>query len=254
MNILIIEDENYTAKDLTRTILEVEPSATIIDVISSVEEGKDILLRYKNIDLIFSDIKLGDGLSFEIFETLKTEIPIVFCTAYDEYALQAFKNFGIDYILKPFSNETVKNALQKFAKLSVNKTMNNIVDYNKILDSLKSHFQTTTKPSIILHQADKIIPIEINKIAFFYIEHEIVYAVSFEQKKLATQYKLDTLEKKFSPAFFRANRQFLINRTAVKEVSQHFHRKLQVHLTIPFAETIVIGKEKVTIFLDWLSN
>lgn len=254
MNILIIEDEKLTGKDLSNTILQVDPRATIMDIIGSVEEGKKYLLKQaKNIDLIFADIQLGDGLSFEIFERLHTEIPIIFCTAYDEYALQAFKSFGIDYILKPFSKETVASALNKLTRL-LHKNGNQSPDYTQFLKEIKNHFQPVLKSSIILYQGDKIIPIESEKIAFFFKENELVYAITFEQKKLATRYKLDVLEKKLSPQYFRANRQFLVNRKAVKEASQYFHRKLLVHLTIPFAQPILIGKEKVTSFLDWLSN
>ena len=253
MNILIIEDEKHTAKDLSRTILEVAPDAYVVDIISSVEEGKEYLRQHANIDLIFSDIQLGDGLSFEIFESLQTEIPVIFCTAHDEYALKAFKTFGIDYILKPFSKEAVAGALNKYSRLSLNKNENS-QDYGKILEQQKQYFKTVSGPSIILHQGEKIIPLDGEKIALFCIDHENVYAWTFEQKKILTHYKLDMLEKKFFPRFFRANRQFLINRKAVKEVSQHFHRKLQIHLTIPFLETILVGKEKVTSFLEWLSN
>jgi len=253
MNILIIEDEKPTARDLRKTILETEPVASVIGIITSMEEGKNYLLKHHDIDLIFSDIQLGDGLSFEIFESLKTMIPVIFCTAYNEYALQAFKSFGIDYILKPFTKETVAAALQKFSKLSAPQ-YKSIPDYSELFQQLKRQFQPVSKPSIILHRGDKIIPLESEKIALFFIENDIVYAFTFDHKKIATHYKLDALEQKFLLQFFRANRQCLINRKAVKQGSQHFHRKLQVHLSIPFSETILVGKEKVTSFLDWLSN
>lgn len=252
MNILIIEDEKPTAKDLKKTILEAEPKASVIGIIGSVEEAKDYLAKNDDIDLIFSDIQLGDGLSFEIYESLKTLIPIVFCTAYNEYALQAFKNFGIDYILKPFTKETVAAALQKFSKLSAPHKPG--PDYNDLFLQLKNQFQPAAKPSIILHQGDKIIPLEGERVALFFIENGIVCALTFENKKIFTQYKLDSLEEKFSPQFFRANRQHLINRKAIKEAAQYFHRKLKVHLNVPFNETILVGKEKVTAFLDWLSS
>jgi len=254
MNILIIEDEKPTARDLRKTILQAEPSASVVAIVGSVEEGKAYLARNHRVDLIFSDIQLGDGLSFEIFESLQPPVPVVFCTAYNEYALRAFKSFGIDYILKPFDKEVVTSAIQKFSRLSGPQHQKPTPDYNDLFQQLKKQFEPASKPSIILHQGEKIIPLESEKIALFFIEHANVYALTFDQKKIATQYKLDALERKFSPHFFRANRQYLVNRKAVKQASQHFHRKLQVHLNIPFAETILIGKEKVTSFLDWLSN
>ena len=252
MNVLIIEDEKITAQDLQKIILSVQPTANIISIISSVEDGITFFSDPQNIDLIFSDIQLGDGLSFEIFEKTKIQIPIIFCTAYDEYALKAFKNFGIDYILKPFSKEFVAKALEKFEKLSSLNNSTHSNDYGDIFEAIKQQLNPKTITSILMYRGDKIVPTETNTIALFYIENEIVYALTFDQKKLNTNYKLDALEQKLFPSFFRANRQFLINRKAVKEASQHFHRKLQVHLSIPFTETILVGKEKVTSFLDWL--
>ena len=113
MNILIIEDEKSTARDLSKTIKEVQPEAIVVDIITSVEDAKEYLAKHSSIDLIFSDIQLGDGLSFEIFETLKTNIPVIFCTAHNEYALKAFKSFGIDYILKPFVKEDLIRRVHK---------------------------------------------------------------------------------------------------------------------------------------------
>lgn len=253
MNILIIEDEKFTAHDLQKTILEVQPNTQIISIITSVEDGIAFLSAPHNIDLIFSDIRLGDGLSFEIFEQTKMQIPIIFCTAYDEYALQAFKSFGIDYILKPFASDTVKQALEKFKKLSATYQSTSSPDYSQLYETIKQNL-TPTKPisSILVYRGDKIVPTETETIALFFIANEIVYAQTFTQNTFSTNYKLDDLEQKLFPNFYRANRQFLVNRKAVKEASQHFHRKLQIHLTIPFKETILVGKEKVTSFLNWL--
>lgn len=254
MNILIIEDEKFTAQDLQKNILNVLPDAHISEIISSVEDGIAFFLKQHNIDLIFSDIQLGDGLSFEIFKKSKTQLPIIFCTAYDEYALKAFKTFGIDYILKPFSAENVAQALDKFEKLTSPRKSKSTDDYSEIFKAITQQLNPKTNTSILFYRGDKIVPADTNTIALFYIENEIVYAITFDNKKLNTNYKLDALELKLSPQFFRANRQYLINRKAVKEASQHFHRKLQIHLTIPFEETILVGKEKVTSFLHWLTK
>ncbi|TAE38187.1 MAG: DNA-binding response regulator [Sphingobacteriales bacterium] len=254
MNILIIEDEKLTARDLQKAILSVRPYAQIVGMVASVEEGITFFSTPKNIDLVFSDIQLGDGLSFEIFEHTQTQLPVIFCTAYDEYALKAFKTFGIDYILKPFSTNAITRAFDKFEKLSSPNKSNPTNDYSKIFEVIKQQLIPNKTSSILVYRNDKIVPIEADTIALLYIENETVYALTFEQKTVHTNYKLDVLEQKLSPHFFRANRQFLINRKAVKEASQHFHRKLQIHLTIPFAETILVGKEKGTSFLYWLTN
>lgn len=252
MNILIIEDEKLTAQDLKKTILSIRPNAQILAIIPSVEEGISFLSSENTIDLIFSDIQLGDGLSFEIFEKYNLQVPIIFCTAYDDYALQAFKTFGIDYILKPFSLEAVAKAIDKFEHLASFNTSTPTNDYSQIFEAIKQQLAPKSISSILVYRGDKIVPTDTETIALFYIENEIVYAQTFDHKKLNTNYKLDALEQKLFPQFFRANRQVLVNRKAIKEASQHFHRKLQIHLTVPFTETILVGKEKVTSFLNWI--
>jgi two-component system, LytTR family, response regulator LytT len=253
MKIVIIEDEKPTAKDLARTIVNLEVGAEIVEILYSVEEAINYLSANKNCDLIFSDIQLGDGLSFEIFEAVKNTTPIVFCTAYNEYALNAFNAAGIDYLLKPFSKATVARAIEKYqnlkAKLSVNQQ-----DYSAVLNVIKHQLQPTKMPSVLVHQGDKIIPVEGSEVAYFYIENGLVFAQTFQQKNVIVNQQLDKLEELFSTYFFRANRQFLINRKAVKEASHHFNRKVQVHLTIPCKEQVMVGKLKVSSFLEWLAQ
>jgi len=251
MKIVIIEDEKLVAKDLARTINEIDADIEIIAIIESVEDGLSFFKNKIEVDLIFSDIQLGDGLSFEIFEKAKNQIPVVFCTAFNQYAIEAFNTIGIDYILKPIIKSNVAKALTKFETLKSNfKTVD--VPLEKLFDAIRNQIQPTKIPSIIIHQGDKIIPLEGEKIAFFFIDNGMVFAFTFDQKKIMVSKKLDLLEDQYKPFFFRANRQFLINRKAVKEASQYFHRKLLVILNVPFKEEITVGKEKVTEFFDWL--
>lgn len=252
MNVLIIEDEKLTAKDLEFTIKKVNSQINAIYICHSVKESIDFLNTTKNIDLIFSDIELGDGKSFEIFQHIETHIPIIFCTAYDMYAIKAFNHNGIDYILKPFTDEMVENALNKYDKLKekfITKYEHIIKTIEQVANPLKPKIS-----SIIVHHKDKIIPIELNDIAFFYIEDSLNFAYTFDAKKYNINKNLEWLEEQSNPLFFRANRQFLIHRKAIKDVSQHFNRKLQVNLIIPFTESILIGKLKTTEFLTWLSE
>jgi two-component system, LytTR family, response regulator LytT len=252
MKIVIIEDEKLTAKDLARTIAAIEPDAEIVALLHSVEEAVEFLKQQKDIDLIFSDIQLGDGLSFEIFAKVANQIPIIFCTAFNEYALEAFKTSGIDYLLKPFTKQTVGKALEKYEHLK-EKFASPQNDLAAMLQNFRQQMQPQKTPSVIIQQADKIIPLEGNKIALFYIEDDYVFAYTFESKKHLLSQKLDALETIFSPTFFRANRQFLINRKAVKDASLYFHRKIIVNLNFPFAEQIIVGKLKVTAFVEWLA-
>lgn len=253
MKIIIIEDEKLTAKDLAKTIKGIEPDIEIVALLHSVEEAIEYFKTNPILDLIFSDIELGDGLSFEIFEKINNRTPVIFCTAFNEYALEAFKTVGIDYLLKPFSKTTVEKALEKYHSLKEKLAPQNDAIPN-LMSLLKNQLFPTKTPSIIMQQGDKIIPLEGEKIALFYIEDNVVFAYTFDQKKYLLSQKLDVLEHTFSPTFFRANRQFLINRKAIKDASHYFNRKIVVNLTLPYDEQIIVGKLKVTSFLDWLAN
>jgi two-component system, LytTR family, response regulator LytT len=252
MKILIIEDEKLTAKDLSKTLIAIDSEIEILKMVHSVEEAIDFFKSNPVIDLIFSDIELGDGLSFEIFEKLKISIPIIFCTAYNQYALEAFKTVGIDYILKPFNKQSIEKALLKFQNLK-EKLANPKEDYSKLLGLIKQKINPQTQ-SIIIHQGDKIIPLNAKDIALFFIEDDLVFAYTFDGKKNNLSQSMDNLEKQFSIDFFRANRQFLVNRKAVKDASHSFNRKILINLNIPFKEQIFIGKLKTTAFSNWLAN
>jgi two-component system, LytTR family, response regulator LytT len=252
MRVIIIEDEKLTAKDLQRTLLQIETGIEDIAFLHSVEEATQYFKTNPSADLIFSDIELGDGLSFDIFNKVPINIPIIFCTAYNHYALDAFKTFGIDYVLKPFDTKAIEKALLKYhsIKASFNTTDN---DLGGLLESLKQSIVPQVQ-SIVVHQGEKIIPLNSNEIALFFIENEYCFAYTFSGKKYLISQNMEQLEKTFSPRFFRANRQFIINRKAVKDASQYFNRKLLVNLTIPFNEQIIIGKLKISSFTQWLSK
>jgi DNA-binding LytR/AlgR family response regulator len=252
MKIVIIEDEKLTAKDLAKTIQAVEPDAEIIATLVSVEEAISYFKTPIEIDLIFSDIQLGDGMSFEIFEKIESQAPVIFCTAFDEYALDAFKTVGIDYLLKPFTKASVSKALEKYHFIKEKFSSKN--DLSSVLNIIKTQLQPNKNPSVIIQQGDKIIPLDGSNIAFFFIEDTYVFAYTFNQQKHILNQRLDILERNFSPNFFRANRQFLVNRKAVKDASYHFHRKMVINLTVPFKEQIVIGKLRTTPFMEWLTE
>ncbi|MEM1000745.1 MAG: LytTR family DNA-binding domain-containing protein [Bacteroidota bacterium] len=260
MKILIIEDEMYSARDLQRTILQAEPQAEILAILPSVEEGIAFFADNPEVDLIFSDIQLNDGLSFEIFGRVNRSIPIIFCTAYNQYALEAFRTYGIDYILKPFADEQVRQALEKYGKLKQqladpSPTAPSVPDLDAITEAVKARLYPQKIKSLIVHKGDKLIPMPVERIAVFFIDHENVWAYTFSQEKfLLNNAKLDGLEASFAPTFFRVNRQQLVHRKAVRDAAQYFHRKLLVNLTVDFEPEVIVGKLKVKSFLDWLST
>jgi len=195
MKILIVEDEHYTAKDLERTLLSIDAAIEIVGILSNVEDGIKFLKTAPDVDLIFSDIQLGDGLSFSIYETVEVKAPIIYCTAYDGYALKAFKTLGIDYILKPFSQESVQLALDKYSLLKGDRE-EKINDQSKLLSLLKQQLAPAPK-SILIRQGDKIIPLAVSDIALFYIKHDTVFVYTFKEERHSLSQKLNELENQF---------------------------------------------------------
>lgn len=253
MKIVIIEDEQLTASDLAATIKSVEPGAEIAAMPGSVKESISYFAAGNHCDLIFSDIQLGDGLSFEIFSKIKIAAPIIFCTAFDEYAINAFKTNGIDYILKPFSTEAVHAAIQKYYQLKQTFAPNNTSQLETVLKTLMAG-SAQSSTNLLINYKDKILPIRIFEIALFYVENELTHLLTFDNKVFTVGKNLEELEQICGKGFFRVNRQCLINRKAVVDVTRFFSRKLLVNLTVPFEEIITVSKEKTPQFLGWLET
>jgi len=244
MNIVIIEDEPLTAKDLAACIRTAEPQAEIVATLASVGEANAWFRRNEPPDLVFSDIQLGDGKSFAVFERLIKWVPVIFCTAHDDYALEAFRAAGIDYILKPFTEKTVGAAIGKFKALRA----------AGATTAGEPTAPRLTAGAILVYYKDRILPVQLGHIALFYLEKELVRLVGFDGKVYVVNKSLEELEGLAGTRFYRVNRQFLISRAAIKEASQYFGRKLLLNLTIPFEEKITVGRMKVPAFLDWLAG
>ncbi len=252
MKLVIIEDEKLTADDLAETILAECPDAEILAVLGSVKEALAWFASHSAPDLVFSDIQLGDGISFEIFHAITQRMPVIFCTAYDEYALNAFKANGIEYVLKPFTQKTIGAAIGKYKNLKQGFSDQSF-SYKDLLP-LFEHKQGPVQGSVLVYQKDKILPVRLSDISVFFIENENTHLLTSDQKMYTVNKTLEELEKLCGAGFYRANRQFLVNRTAVKDASQYFSRKLVVNLHVPFSENITISKEKTGEFLNWLAQ
>jgi two-component system, LytTR family, response regulator LytT len=251
MNVVIIEDEIMSAEDLADTIKAVESNVTITAILPSVQEAVAYLQTSPDIDLIFSDIQLGDGLSFEIYNQVSVRVPVIFCTAFDEYAIEAFKNNGIDYILKPFNNEAVTTAIARFKQLKQYFTPK-AVDYELLISKLSGSSAKPANTSILVYQKDKVLPVRLEDIALFYIDKDIIRLLCFNRKSYIVGQTLDELEHMTDGNFFRANRQHLVNRQAVVDAAAHFPRKYIINLSVDFPETIIVSKNRVADFLNWL--
>lgn len=254
MTILVIEDEIKTAKALGQLILSIRPDAQILSYIQSIDGAVSYLLENDQPDLIFMDIQLADGLCFEIFKNVTVLSPVIFCTAFDDYAIEAFKSNGIDYVLKPFSRESIAQAIKKAGELK------NFFQRNKKMMPDFEYLLTRTgenkgKSSFLVFKNNKYQTVLTENIALFCIKNETPTIITFDKAEYQITQSLDEVHKLLSPTqFFRINRQNLINFSAIREAEHYFSRKLIIKLTIPTEEKLLVGKEKATAFLSWLEN
>lgn len=254
MNIVIIEDELLTAEDLAEIISGLDNDIQLSAILHSVKDAIDYFREGPPTDLVFSDIQLGDGLSFEIFRAVRIQAPVIFCTAYDEYALEAIRSNGIDYILKPFTAETVIKAIDKYNQLKKH-FMPVELDYEKLIRSITGSDRLTKPPgSILVYHKDKIVPVGWDEIALFYIDGELTRLHGFNNKNYIVNQPLDELEQLSKGNFFRVNRQYLVNRRAVVDANYYSNRKYVVNLSVPFKEVLVVSKNRTSAFLQWLTK
>ncbi len=253
MKIVIIEDEEVIADELEQNITKLIDQPVDIVKLSSVKMAIAYFRNNNSPDLIFSDIQLGDGLSFEIFVAEPVSVPIIFCTAYDEYALDAFKANGIDYILKPFTAKMLDKAIQKYLQLKKVLSADQTPQYEALMQLLAGKEVQKTASVLVYHQ-DKIIPVNLDDIAIFYLSNEVTHLLTFSGKTYYPNKNLDELERLAGNSFFRANRQYLVCRKAITDVSNFFSRKLSLNLKVPLEEKVIVSKGKAPQFLSWLAN
>jgi DNA-binding LytR/AlgR family response regulator len=252
MNIVIIEDEPLTAEDLTGIIVGSGADIRVTAVLDSVKTAIAFFLKAPPVDLVFSDIQLGDGLSFEIFRVARVDSPIVFCTAYNEYALDAIRSNGIDYILKPYDAKAITRAIEKYYQLKRHFVPADI-DYEKLIRTITgSDKMQDATTSILVYHRDKIIPISFHEIALFYIDHDLTHLHCFNGRSYVVNLSLGELEERGKGDFFRISRQYLINRRAVVDANHYEHRKYVVNINIHFKEVLVVSKNRNSDFLTWL--
>ena len=253
MKRLLIEDESQTAADLAQTLQRVDPAIEVLKILDSVSSSVHYLSSNPMPELIYMDIQLADGLSFDIFQQVKITCPVVFCTAYDEYAINAFKLNGVDFILKPFDIHSIRKSVDKIALLKAHFQKES--QYSELLSNLLIAIKPAMKSCFLVNHKGRMIPVATADIAYFYIADELVFIFTFSSQRYIIDHSLEELEKLVDPKqFYRANRQFLISFAAIKEIEPHFNRKLVVKLRVPCSEQILVGKLKVTEFRTWLAD
>ena len=254
MNILVIEDELKTARALIKLIAAVRPESKIDGPLQRVSSAVEFLSSRLSPDLIFMDIQLADGLSFSIFEKVKVEAPVIFCTAFDEYALQAFKANGVDYILKPFSEDAINTAFEKLGKIG-SALGKKAVPASLIAQLLQANQPKAEKQSFLVFKGGSYKTVPVSDIAYFFVRNEQTTLVTLESEMFGIDQSLeDTANQVSGKGFFKLNRQYLIAFKAIKEVEHYFARKLLVKLTVQTEEKLLVGKDKTTALLQWLAE
>ncbi|GAB2578753.1 LytR/AlgR family response regulator transcription factor [Spirosoma areae] len=255
MKALIIEDEYPAAERLEKLIRKVDPSLEIVGVLESVEAAKRWFATGQPVDLIFSDIQLSDGLSFQIFESFPAHSPIIFTTSYDEYAIKAFRVKSIDYLLKPIKLPELTDAIRKYESFRQDFSPQAYAKkVESLLDSLEMS-RRTHKTRFLVRNGEQLIPVAQEQVAYFYTANELACLVGRDGRQFLVDYSLEELETLVDPQhFFRLNRQFIAQVTAIQKIHTYFNGKLKVELRPDTAQEVLVSREKAPAFKAWLDG
>lgn len=255
MKVLIIEDESLAADRIEAIVRSVEPSVQILCKLQSVKAATEYLRQSPSPDLILSDIRLLDGLSFQIFQEVPIDAPVIFTTAYDQYAIKAFEVNSVDYLLKPIQPEMLKAAIDKMKKRRLTPRQDG-VDYNEVIRLLKSKASSNEyKSRFMVRVGQKIIAISIDRIAYFFSENKLTYIISKDGKRLPMDQPLDELVSVLDPrVFFRANRQFIITFDSIAEIHPYFKGRIKLDLNPRSEEEVIISAERTPEFKRWIDQ
>jgi two-component system, LytTR family, response regulator LytT len=254
MDILIIEDEILAAERMQMLIKNYDPSINIIGILESVEEAVQWLSTKKQPDLLLVDIQLADGHSFEIFKKVQVHKPIIFTTAYDQYALDAFQLLSIDYVLKPVTAEALSNAFAKYKSLTTQVAPVN--NYGEVLQYVKENLSSKYKNRFLGKVGQRTYFIQVQDVAYFTADNKIVHLVARDGKRYLKNATMEKLEQILDPQiFFRVNRKIIIHIDAIEQIKPYDNNRLIIMVKgIPAAEEIIISREKVAEFKIWADN
>lgn len=255
MNVLIIEDEPFAQQELIRLLNEIDEDINVLSCIDSVEESVIFLNEEKQPDLIFMDIQLSDGLSFEIFDQAEIKPPVIFTTAYDEYAVKAFKLNSIDYLLKPIDEQELLNAIEKFKKWTAPNDNNETFLSKKQLQEVLGLYKTSYKSRLVVKLGDKIKHIESVNIAYFYSEDKVSFLITDKGERYIINHSLEHIETIMNPDdFYRINRKYIANIKSIDSIDKYFNSRLKIGLKPEVDDEVLISRTKVTHFLNWLER
>jgi len=252
MRILIIEDETPALNRIKKLVMEIDSSTEIVGSADSIESAVELFSKHINIDLALMDIELADGQSFEIFNQIKVNFPVIFTTAYDEFALKAFKVNSIDYLLKPIDKDELKKSFEKF------NTFKQADPFDERLKNLLQNLQEEKvkyKNRFLVKVGQKLISISDEDIAYFYSHDKLCYVLTTSNNRYVVDYTIEELTKILQPEkFFPLNRKIIASIRSINEVHTYFNGKLKVDLSPKFEEEVIVSREKSAEFKEWLGR
>ncbi|HEX8061486.1 MAG TPA: LytTR family DNA-binding domain-containing protein, partial [Cyclobacteriaceae bacterium] len=252
---LIIEDESLAAMKLQNFLLEIEPGIKVASVIDTMIDAVEYLRsNQENLDLIFMDIQLADAISFEIFRRVEVKRPVIFTTAYDQFALEAFTVFSVDYLLKPLNKAKLETALDKFRMIKNNFNENIKVNLEDITNAVIRQ-EKVYKSKFLVKSASKLYTIASREIAYFEADGKWVYLVASSNKKFLVDFTLEQLEPLLDPIyFFRISRSIILNLTAIDEMDNEANSRFTVRLKAPHKKEMIVSNSRVHDFKSWLNS
>jgi len=249
--VLIIEDEKPAARKLQAMVKELNTSIEILDVIDSVEDAVTWFKTFPQPDLIFMDIQLADGLSFSIFEKTKIESPVIFTTAYDEYAIKAFKVNSIDYLLKPIEKESLASAWDKYQSLNHNK----VIGIGELINAISIKKEIQFKERFLIKLGDNYTYSNINDVAYFMSDDGFTHLITWDKNNYIIDDKLDDLIELLEPNnFFRINRKYIIHLNSITKISSYFNSRLILQIKPKAKDDVIVARERVGNFKAWLNK
>jgi DNA-binding LytR/AlgR family response regulator len=256
IKVVLIEDEIPAQRLLKETLREITIKTEVVDCLHSIKSAVKWFQNNPHPEIVLLDIQLSDGLSFEIFKQVKIDSTIIFTTAFDEYAIQAFKVNSIDYLLKPIEKEELQTAFEKYHQYNQQfiQEKNSNIDFKELADLIKNE-KSEYRKRFLIQSNESFFHLPVEEIALFYSMQGITFAVTFEKREYPINFSLEGLKEQFnSDLFFKINRQFIVNIDAIKRVHSYFNGKLKLEIEPSHKEDIIVGKDKAAAFKRWLDR
>jgi DNA-binding LytR/AlgR family response regulator len=253
MKVIIIEDETPAANRLERMLKELKPGIAILKRMDSVEDSVEYFKQNPEVDLIFMDIQLADGLSFDIFKSTNVPAPVIFTTAYDHYAIKAFKVNSIDYLLKPIADEDLKGAIEKF-ELTQQSARGSNEDLRAIVESVRSE-QSHFRKRFLVKTAGRLAFVPASEVAYFFSEEGVTFIVNIQNERYLLETTLEELESQLDPTeFFRINRKMILSTACITRIEPHTNNRLLLNVSPVFSEEVVVSRHRTSEFKSWLDS